>query len=235
MGMNDPGICHIGNFISILQEASCIDHILVEDGMLHKAATFVKGLFIIHGTDIRTEEGLDPHDLQICPAFDAALRWIIKGSGVFFYDLAVFSRKLPRIGRPDQSARFLKGLCQISDQMPVCRNGILGHKEQKIRSGHVCHGTAGTAMVKRFRRNVAYTTKRILLFQRSIPVLLFCIYNDHLMNRVILLRKAFQQCPQGFARFIDRDQNIYCQIFHIVFELFFRLLRRIFVRSKLLF
>ena len=142
----------------------------------------MKQIHSVSRTYIGTEKRLDPHFFYIRFSLFPAFIRIIKRSCIAFHNAAVFIRKLSCI--TDSRILLFQTLYQICNQIFICRNRILCHKDNNIRIGmfHATH--SGTAMIKHFfadmiQRILTWKSTKTLfdriLFHSFFPQFFFCV------------------------------------------------------------
>ena len=184
VGMHHFCIRRIGNCIACLHEMARIDHILIEQRALNKAAQFLIRFTVIHRADVGTEKCFDAEFRKIARILDIALFWIIKPSRKPLERTAVLARKLPCIRRFHMRQR--KFFHQMFHALVIVRHGILGHKKQKVRIGTLRHCPSCSAVVELAWLDVLHHNLVRKLFPRRIPELFPRIDHPDRPDRVSL-------------------------------------------------
>ena len=84
MGMDYAGSCHIGNTVSCLNHACCVDHVFIENRVTDESSLTLINILAVHGTHIGTHVSLDAQLRNIFFSFHAILGRIIKAAGKHF-------------------------------------------------------------------------------------------------------------------------------------------------------
>ena len=127
-------LCPVTDAVSRLHRMAGINHVLIEDGMIHKTAESAVNRGVVHGADIRAEIGFDAKRFQICRRLHTGLIRIIQLPGDALVRAGVLVGQLPRVTRRD-IRRHGKPLCQLLDQILSGRQGILRHENEIIGIG----------------------------------------------------------------------------------------------------